>query len=296
MQTMALSNPVAQSPSARSSARTHNRVAYVRDHVSPGRAASIIASDTGTAVESIPEAKAALRAALKAHGGNTKNEKVVAAVEALASLNPTKAPAKAESLFGDWKQINSPEYPGMLGLDNEGKPKYTLGRLAFNLFEPKDLVCSISDILNPLYPKEGGNGTISYAIVIPFTFNSGESGPLVGGKLINFAECDILSENRISVRFLGGELRPSNTGITPEWEATFANALQTAKRGLGTRITGWLMKRMMGLQRPKEMAADGVMSYQMNKAPEGWLDVIFLDDELRITVGNRGTIVVAERS
>ena len=38
----------------------------------------------------------------------------------------------------------------MLGLDDLGNPQYTLGRLAFGIFEPKDLVCSISDVLNPL--------------------------------------------------------------------------------------------------------------------------------------------------
>lgn len=56
------------------------------------------------------------------------------------------------------------------------------------------------------------------------------------------------------------------------------------------------MKRMMGLERPTGMASGtGVMSYSMSKAPKGWLDVMFLDDEWRITRGNRGSIVVAER-
>ena len=43
------------------------------------------------------------------------------------------------------------------------------------------------------------------------------------------------------------------------------------------------MKKMMGLERPKDMGADGALAYQMTKAPEGWLDVLFLDDEWRIT-------------
>ena len=58
---------------------------------------------------------------------------------------------------------------------------------------------------------------------------------------------------------------------------------------------GWLMKRLMGLERPTGLDGDGVMAYQMTKAPEGYLDVMYLDDEWRITKGNRGSIVVAER-
>ena len=101
----------------------------------------------------IPRAKADVRAALAAADGQTKDRTVRAAVDALAALNPTVAPARATALLGEWKQINSPEYPGMLGLDDQGNPQYTLGRLAFGIFEPKDLVCSISDVLNPLFAQ-----------------------------------------------------------------------------------------------------------------------------------------------
>ena len=80
--------------------------------------------------------------ALAAADGRTKDRTVRAAVDALAALNPTVPPARATALLGKWKQINSPEYPNMLGLDDQGNPQYTLGRLTFGIFEPKDLVCS----------------------------------------------------------------------------------------------------------------------------------------------------------
>ena len=101
----------------------------------------------------IPQAKADVRAALAAADGRTKDRTVRAAVDALAALNPTVPPARATALLGKWKQINSPEYPNMLGLDDQGNPQYTLGRLTFGIFEPKDLVCSISDVLNPLFAQ-----------------------------------------------------------------------------------------------------------------------------------------------
>lgn len=241
----------------------------------------------------IPDAKARVRSALADHEGCTKEAAVAEAIDALAALNPTAAPARSALLSGQWKQINAPEYPLVLGKDEEGNQQYTLGRLAFNLFEPKDLVCSISDVMNPLSAR-ATDETIDYAIEVPLSF-SAESGERVRGKLLNFAECDVVADDRVSVRFLGGELRPEGEAPCAAWTATFGDALQTAKRGLGARASGWLMKRMMGLEPPRGMAADGVMAYSMSRAPEGWLDVIFLDDEWRITRGNRGSIVVCER-
>ena len=53
----------------------------------------------------IPQAKADVRAALAAADGRTKDRTVRAAVDALAALNPTVAPARATALLGKWKQI-----------------------------------------------------------------------------------------------------------------------------------------------------------------------------------------------
>ena len=58
----------------------------------------------------------------------------------------------------------------------------------------------------------------------------------------------------------------------------------------------WLLKRMMGLEKPTGLAADNSMSYKMKKAPLGHLDILYLDDELRITRGNKGSVVIAERA
>lgn len=62
-----------------------------------------------TAALTISDAKMAVSAALAANDGQTKAPAVAEAVEALAALNPTVAPARASTLFGSWKQINSPE-------------------------------------------------------------------------------------------------------------------------------------------------------------------------------------------
>lgn len=54
-------------------------------------------------------------------------------------------------------------------------------------------------------------------------------------------------------------------------------------------------RRLFGLRRAEEVAADGTMTYEMPRAPEGYLDILFLDEDLRVTRGNRGSIVIAER-
>ena len=45
----------------------------------------------------------------------------------------------------------------------------------------------------------------------------------------------------------------------------------------------WLLKRMMGLEKPTGMSTDGSLTYKMKKALPGHLGVLFLDDEKRIT-------------
>ena len=47
------------------------------------------------------------------------------------------------------------------------------------------------------------------------------------GTLLNFAECTVVSDDRLSVSFLGGELRPGGGGLSADWEATFGTALQS---------------------------------------------------------------------
>ena len=80
------------------------------------------------------------------------------------------------------------------------------------------------------------------------------------------------------------------------WTSTFEAAFEKYKPRKRERLMNWLLKRMMGLEKPTGMSTDGYMTYKMKKSPHGTLDVLFLDDELRITRGNRGSVVIAERA
>ena len=52
---------------------------------------------------------------------------------------------------------------------------------------------------------------------------------------------------------------------------------------------------LFGLVPPKEMQADGKVEFQMKRSPKGSLEILYLDEELRITKGEKGTILVCER-
>ncbi len=84
-------------------------------------------------------AKTALIEALKNNGGDTKNEKVVEAIEKLVSFNPESAPTENSKLLeGNWLLINAPNFPDRQP-DPQNRYIYTLGRLAFNMFESVEL-------------------------------------------------------------------------------------------------------------------------------------------------------------
>ena len=104
-----------------------------------------------------------------------------------------------------------------------------------------------------------------------------------------------LSESRVGVKFTGGSLCPDSDEECDAWVSTFGEA-ETYKPRKRQRLMNWLLKRMMGLEKPTGMSTDGSMSYKMKKAPLGHLDILYLDDELRITRGNKGSVVIAERA
>jgi hypothetical protein len=144
------------------------------------------------------DVKAALIEALKTNGGDTKNETVVAAIKKLASFNPQRSITEQENLLeGNWLLINAPNFPDRLS-DYQQRYIYTLGRLAFNMFEPVGLKIEI------------------------------------------------------------------------DW--------------------------MFGIDRVSDIETQtGRQTFAMNKPPKGKLKLLYLDEELRITKGNRETVLICKR-
>ena len=241
-------------------------------------------------------AKIAFRSALAVHGGDTKNQLVLEALEKLESLNPTEKPAHSPLLEGDWLLISSPNFPGGQQR-SDGKFVYTLGRLAFNMFQPVELSLVINCVKQPVIPLGEGEKS-TYNIVIEFE-TIDESQPPLQGIVKNLGWCCPSSDKTLKVQFTGGELAPLatlDTEAMKTWLSVFGSQTQPVNLSIFDRFKFLVAKIMFGLERSGDMdKKTGKVSFSMAKSPQGTLEVLYLDEELRITRGNRGSVVVCER-
>ncbi|WP_413161241.1 PAP/fibrillin family protein [Capilliphycus salinus ALCB114379] len=242
-------------------------------------------------------AKNNLRDALNQQGGNPKAEAVVAAISQLTALNPTPQPAQNRSLLeGNWLLINAPDFPGGKRTE-DGKYIYSLGRLAFNLFQPADLQVLINRVIQPIFPMNEGE-KLSYNIEIEFTILD-ENYPKLQGIVRNQGVCSPQNEQSLQVQFLGGELAPldpDNSETLKEWLSVFGNQNRKKSVNIPQKIQSFIAQLLFGLEPPQGINNQtGKVSFTMKKSPKGSLEVLYLDEELRITRGNRGTVTVCER-
>ena len=57
-----------------------------------------------------------------------------------------------------------------------------------------------------------------------------------------------------------------------------------------------MLKLVLGFRGPAdELGSRGELSYEMRRSPSGALDVIFIDDDMRVTRGNKGAVTVVTR-
>ena len=241
-------------------------------------------------------AKKALIEALEMSGGDTKNQEVVAAIEKLASLNPKIAATEYEKLLqGNWLLINAPNFPDRQQ-DARGRSIYTLGRLAFNMFEPVGLKVEIERVLQPVFSTDKEN-EFTYDIVVEFK-TIDENMPELKGIVKNLAICSPQS-NTIQVKFVGGELMPREAeepSKMKEWLQVFGGESRSPQLSLRERIKFIFIKWMFGISKASKMNTQtGKRAFTMKKSPKGRLKLLYLDDELRITKGNRETVLVCQR-
>jgi hypothetical protein len=239
-------------------------------------------------------AKTMLREALATYEGNTKHEAVIAAIERLVSLNPTVLPARSETLMdGRWLLISAPNFPnGEHRAD--GKYIYTLGRLAFNMFEPTSLKIAIDRVLQPVIPLGNGQQR-THDIIVEFT-TVDENTPTLQGVVRNLGVCEPADDNVLQVQFTGGELAPKNQNEMEAWKDIFGEQSKPARKGLKEILMTGFLKVMFGIVPPQGMDGQtGRVSFKMQRSPKGKLELLYLDEELRITRGERGRVLVCER-
>lgn len=56
----------------------------------------------------------------------------------------------ASNMEGQWFTLTKPTYDNCLGVNDDGNPLYTLGRMSFEMFRPGNLVVSIEAVFNPV--------------------------------------------------------------------------------------------------------------------------------------------------
>lgn len=238
---------------------------------------------------------------------------------------------KSESVDGMWLTLSKPSYFGCLGENDNGDPMYTLGRMAFDMFSPTNLVCSLQGNFNPVevvgeeerkamlecVPKslreevESGKTVLrTYHVVAAFTIepalasfpnapNKDVHRPIKGiMTTYGYSLPDPEVANRHSIWFTGGRIEPNNHPADVfEWKRLFT--LHPPKHSWGEKAKLLAVKLLMGATVPELMASDGSMEYTFTRPLGGhgmaYVDVVYLDETLRIVRGHRGTIFVFSR-
>ena len=243
-------------------------------------------------IATILETKMALREALKTYDGDVKNQKVKAKIEQLSQLNPIEKPTHSSLLESHWLLISAPSFPQGQKLSN-GKYAYTLGKLAFNMFQPTNLKLVIDSVKQSVILL-GEKEKRSHDIVVEFSIID-ELFPPLKGIVRNLAVCYPVDNKNLQAEFTGGIFAPQKGENLSTWKDIFVQA-KASKKGLKEQLISVFFKLMFGLTPPQGMNTEtGEISFTMKRSPKGRLEILFLDEELRITKGEKGTVLVFER-
>jgi hypothetical protein len=220
------------------------------------------------------------------------------------------------ALEGVWLTVSKPNYSECLGQNSEGEYMYTLGRMSFDMFRPTSLLCSIQGLFNPVFVtdhtpdviprnlrkdvQENKSTLRTYNIVVAFKIhsNDGESRP-VQGVMTNYGYVlpDPNTPNRFTVFFTGGLLEPNDETDVKEWKSIFG--VDAPKRHLSERARLLAAKILLGASVSDTMEDDGGMSYFLKRPIGGhgstYMDVLYLDETLRIMKAQTGTYYVFSR-
>mmetsp|Transcript_8867 Transcript_8867/g.28104 ORF Transcript_8867/g.28104 Transcript_8867/m.28104 type:complete len:415 (+) Transcript_8867:268-1512(+) len=271
-------------------------------------------------------AKRALLERLDEAEGEPRAVGVVEAVRQLATEcrlwdEPSSAAAALRAATGSWRAVTRADFPGSVGRDSStGAYAYTLGRMSFGLFSPSDVVLAVDDcraVCRPLdlferplavpdalraAPRREMRG---YNIEVAFTVLDARARGLSGtmttyGYCVAGANKAPDADHRLDVWFVAGDLRPDALETAAQrdaWAALFGRQAQTARdnRSLVTRATLWFVSVALGISLAP-VRPEGVQSYTVARPVTGHVDVLFADDDLRVTRGNRNSLVVMRRA
>jgi hypothetical protein len=244
--------------------------------------------------------KGHLRSLLAQHGGSTTQKDVVDAISHLSDLNPLHrhTPEWLELFMGEFLAQTSPNFPGRIKTEDADLVQYTLGRLSFNTFQPQNLVCTLRGVRNVVLPKPDGKFTYDFLYDTTVHLPGGD----IDAEIWIESYCYKKEErDRMHVCFTGSTMTPSNAVLDDDakmalWTGTFnkkAYDKAEAERSVVERITHWFLKRILGITVKHDTPYSFRLEFQ--RAFEGYFDILYLDEDIRITKGNRGTLVVVDR-
>jgi hypothetical protein len=142
--TLSLSSPSHQSRPLHHHSPSTSQVQQLKDNVLCALACA------GGAVDS-PDFEHALLPLCKVYHDSGWDARINNRLE-FPNYNPMEPNANRHSpkLEGMWLTLTKPTYFGNLGETSQGDPMYTLGRMAFDMFLPTQLVCSLQGNFNPV--------------------------------------------------------------------------------------------------------------------------------------------------
>ena len=283
----------------------------------------MMSTDTATTVTSFQivhpqtllDQEEEVKSLLAKHNGSTKNPEVLAAIQKLASMNPTSCASSSPLLEGEFLCHTLPEFPGRIKDSPPETVQYTLGRLSFGIFQPHHLVCTVRSVRQSIYArsavKDAATGTtdrskfqtFEYPICLDLTIHAPKGdlqAIMYHGGVCYKAPKD---PQRLLVTFKGSTLMPaysvrSDPSLLKIWKETFHNAYKNAdeERGFWSKALQIALKWWFQMELPNDQVGeDHSVNFQMKRSPRGHLDLLYLSERLRITKGNRGTLVVVER-
>ncbi|KAL3678717.1 hypothetical protein R1sor_021673 [Riccia sorocarpa] len=196
------------------------------------------------------------------------NEECIATIKELEQLNPNPEPLNnPEIYFGSWERLKG----GSVGTGKKGEGKVevgyegasaSLGRATFGNIKPSDLEIVMGEVFNyvPNLSRDG--------IYIEFTTKNprGDQLPPIEGLIINYASTLVESPSKMKLLFDKTSVRPSH----PERD-----------------LEAW--KDIFKEESDGAMNESGEITVTNKKPPVGFHDVIYIDDELRITKGIPGS-------
>lgn len=215
-----------------------------------------------------------------------------------------KSSDKSPQLDGMWLSLSKPMFSDCLGFNSRNEPLYTLGRMAFDIFKPSRLVCSLQGTFNPVHrldPKDvarleciptcfrdeirNGNSVIrTYNTVCAFTIEAARESPSnqhafgnnppnlgveqpIQGLMTTFgyAISNPNDSSQLSIWFTGGSLEVHDVdGHVQQWKHIFEGENQPKRKQQGFWKRRLSKSQEKGISLP-ELEGDGKMTYEILK-------------------------------